>query len=230
MAINYFDIENGVFGYSQKDYQLKRHSHFPIEVVFTLSGQLSIDTHNHQYTNIQAAIINSKVPHTFNCLNSACQLYFIEPTSLAGKHILRSFFSRDEEMVLMDGVEAEYFKDEHIFAYRKHHVHLKPLDDRIQICLDWIKANYSVQNIQLSMLSEIAFLSESRLAHLFKEQIGIPVHQYILWKKIEMAIKQFMEGSSLTDCAYSSGFADPSHLNKTFKKMFGVYPSFERKK
>jgi AraC-like DNA-binding protein len=45
-----------------------------------------------------------------------------------------------------------------------------------------------------------------------------------------MAIKLYTEGSSVTDCAYSCGFADPSHLNKTFKKMFGIYRTFENKK
>jgi AraC-like DNA-binding protein len=230
MHINHFDIDNGVAGFSQKDYQLKRHAHFPIEVVFTLSGQVSISTDVHPYTNIQSAIINSNVPHTFSCLNGECQLYFIDPTSHAGKDILRRYLSQGEDMVLIDMADPEQFKENHILAFVNQHSGSGDLDSRVQRCMDWIKANYSVDGINISMLSEIVFLSESRLAHLFKKQVGISVHQYILWKKVEMAIKHAMEGFSLTDCAYSSGFADSSHFIKTFQQMFGIYPSFAIKK
>jgi len=226
MHINYFDIDNGVAGFSQKDYQLKRHAHFPIEVAFTLSGQLSIGTDLHQYTNIQCAIINSNVPHTFSCRNGECQLYFIDPTSYAGRDILKCYLSKGEDMVLIDKAATEQFKENHILAFENHPAGLTDMDGRVQRCMDWIKANYSVEGINISMLSEIVFLSESRLAHLFKKHVGISVHQYILWKKIEMAVKRATEGFSLTDCAYTSGFADSSHFIKTFQKMFGIYPSF----
>lgn len=226
MPINYLDIRNGVSCFSQKDYRLSRHTHFPIEVVFTLSGKLDIGTDYQQYTNIQSAIINSNVPHTFNCLNSECYLYFIDITSNVGMHIQKYFFSQNEEIVLLNGAEAEHFNENHILAYKNQKSHLKAIDNRIQNCLHWINANYSIEGIQLSVISEVVFLSESRLAHLFKEQIGISVHQYILWKKIERAIKHSMEGFSLTDSAYFAGFADSSHFNKAFKKMFGIYPSF----
>ena len=95
-------------------------------------------------------------------------------------------------------------------------------DDRIRKCLDWIDANHAVEGISVSMISEQVFLSESRLAHLFKENVGISIHQYILWKKIETAAKKSLEGYSLTECAHFAGFTDSSHFNKAFKKMFGV--------
>ena len=229
MHINYFDSNNGVAGFSQKNYQLKRHAHFPIEVAFSLSGQLTIETDTHRYANIQSAIINSNVPHTFSCLNSECQLYFIDPVSFVGKHILTSFLSRNED-ILIDQVQVEPFRENHILAFENQQLALNGIDSRVQRCLDWIKENYSTDGINIAMLSEIVFLSESRLSHLFKKQVGTSVHQYILWRKIEMAIKHALEGFSLTDCAYSSGFADSSHFIKTFQKMFGIYPSFAVKK
>jgi AraC-like DNA-binding protein len=226
MHINHFDTDNGVAGFSQKDYRLKRHAHFPIEVAFALSGQLSIGTDIHQYTNIQSAIINSNVPHTFSCINGECQLYFIDPTSHTGKDILKCYLAGGEDFVLIDTVESTQFKENHILASKNKYAGLSEMDCRVQRSLDWIKANYSIEGINVSMLSEIVFLSESRLAHLFKKQVGISIHQYILWRKVEMAIKHATEGFSLTDSAYSSGFADSSHFIKTFQKMFGIYPSF----
>jgi AraC-like DNA-binding protein len=229
MKINHFDIDNGVAGFSQGDYQLKRHAHFPIEIVYSLSGQLNIGTDRHQYTNIQSAIINSNVPHTFSCLNGECQLYFIDPTSHAGKNILKTYLSQGEDMVLNNMIDLDHFKEAYIFPSETKNTDAGNLDSRVQQCINWIKENYSIEGINIAMLSDIVFLSKDRLAHLFKKQVGISIHQYILWRKIEMAIKHGIEGHSLTDCAYSSGFADSSHFIKTFQKMFGIYPSFALK-
>ncbi|MGF6848981.1 AraC-like DNA-binding protein [Chitinophaga sp. W3I9] len=223
------DLNSGVAGFSQKDYQLKRHAHFPIEVAFSLSGQLTIETDTHKYANIQSAIINSNVPHTFSCLNSECQLYFINPVSYTGKNILKSYLSQNED-ILIDPVEIEFFRENHILAFENKNLALNDMDSRIQRILDWIKANYATDRINIARLAEVAFLSESRLSHLFKKEVGTSINQYILWKKIEMAIKHALEGASLTKCAYSSGFADSSHFIKTFQKMFGIYPSFAIKK
>lgn len=229
MSTNFIDIDNGVAGFSQKDYQLKRHAHFPIEVIFTLSGELHIDTDIHQFRNIQSAIIRSNVPHTFR-LNGECQLYFVDPTSNPGQHISRHFFGEAKDIVFIDDVNPEYFTANHILPFQNQTPNLTDIDDRIQRCLHWIKTNFASEGINMSTLSQIVFLSESRLAHLFKHQVGISVHQYILWKKVEMAVKRALDGFSLTDCAYDAGFADSSHFIKTFQKMFGIYPSFAIKK
>jgi AraC-like DNA-binding protein len=34
------------------------------------------------------------------------------------------------------------------------------------------------------------------------------------------------EGLSITECAHFAGFADSSHFNKVFNKMFGIKPFF----
>jgi AraC-like DNA-binding protein len=82
------------------------------------------------------------------------------------------------------------------------------------------------EKLTVSKLSSASFLSESRLAHLFKKQLGISVHQCILWKKILLAVLKSREGYSLTECAHYVGFSDSSHFNKVFYKMFGVNPFF----
>lgn len=229
MNVNYIDTDNGVAGFSQKNYQLKRHAHFPVEVAFALSGHLHIETDNRRYANIQSAIIHSNVPHTFSCLNGECQLYFVDPTSYAGRDIVNCYLGT-KDIVLIDGIDAGHFREKHLIRSGKPRSGTTAMDNRVERCLEWIKANFSIEGANIAMLSELVFLSESRLAHLFRQQVGISVHQYILWKKVEMAVKRAMEGFSLTDCAYDSGFADSSHFIKTFQKMFGIYPSFAVKK
>jgi AraC-like DNA-binding protein len=100
------------------------------------------------------------------------------------------------------------------------------LDHRILSCIQTINAQTTSNDIALSQLSRASFLSESRLSHLFKNQLGISVHQYILWKKILLAISESTKGYSLTECAHYVGFSDSSHFNKVFYKTFGVNPFF----
>jgi AraC-like DNA-binding protein len=100
------------------------------------------------------------------------------------------------------------------------------IDSRISICLQTINTLVTDQKLTISQLSKASFLSESRLAHLFKKQLGISVHQCILWKKMLLAVLKSREGYSLTECAHHVGFSDSSHFNKVFYRMFGVNPFF----
>lgn len=76
--------------------------------------------------------------------------------------------------------------------------------------------------ISLNKLSEISKLSEGRFTHLFKEEIGIPIRKYLLWRRLLEAVELIKEGSSFTDAAYEAGFSDSPHLCRTFKDSFGL--------
>jgi AraC-like DNA-binding protein len=69
-------------------------------------------------------------------------------------------------------------------------------------------------------------LSEGRLIHLFKEHTGIPIRRYILWLRLIEAVERAMGSVSLTVAAHDAGFSDSAHLSRTFKRMFGITPSF----
>ncbi|WP_353137881.1 AraC family transcriptional regulator [Pseudopedobacter sp.] len=195
-----------------------------MEVAFPISGYLNLKTDNCEYQNVQSVLINSNVPHTFDCSNGECQLYFVDPTSYIGNQLMTDYLRMNEDVVVNELMSVDSFLDNYLSTFENKLMALK--DDRIRVCLEWIDVNYSLENINISKLSEVVFLSESRLAHLFKEYVGCSVHQYILWKKIEEAIKLSQKGATLTECAHFSGFVDSSHFNRTFKNMFGIYPYF----
>lgn len=81
------------------------------------------------------------------------------------------------------------------------------------------------QPIGLTQAAEYVCLSPSRLAHLFAEQVGIPFRRYVLWERLQAAIRAVQQGRSLTQACYEGGFADLPHFTKTFQTMFGVAPS-----
>ncbi|MCE2723001.1 MAG: AraC family transcriptional regulator [Betaproteobacteria bacterium] len=69
-------------------------------------------------------------------------------------------------------------------------------------------------------------LSASRFAHLFKQEVGVPVRRYVLWQKMRRALDLAMAGESLTSAALTAGFADSAHLSRTVRSIQGVAPEF----
>lgn len=68
-------------------------------------------------------------------------------------------------------------------------------------------------------------LSRSRLLHLFKEQLGLPIGQYLLWRRLFEAARLWDEGLSITDAAHQAGFYDQSHYTRTMRRMLDITPS-----
>jgi len=101
---------------------------------------------------------------------------------------------------------------------------LAQIDQRVRAALDYLQAQ-PIKNVAARELADAVHLSESRLAHLFKQQVGIPVRRYLMWLRLMDAIEYAFAGKTLTDAAASAGFADSAHFTRTFQAMFGVQPS-----
>lgn len=230
MPINYVDISAGIVGFTEKNYKTQQHRHFHIEVAFALNGYLNVKTTDEEYNNIESIVINSNQIHSFDCMAGECQLYFFDPLSSIGNNLLKEYFVGDENVRVNSFSCLQYFKNHYLGINNNQKISERDIDDRVNICLEWLETNFSIEGINVAKVSEVALLSDSRLAHIFKEQTGISVHQYILWKKVEEAMLLSQEGFSLTQCAHALGFTDSSHFNRTFKNMFGISPYFALKK
>ncbi|XDD47815.1 helix-turn-helix transcriptional regulator [Leptospira sp. WS39.C2] len=97
-------------------------------------------------------------------------------------------------------------------------------DPRMDITLTKIKETLP-SPINVATLSKETGISKDRFMHLFKEYMGIPLRQYLLWQRLHIAARLFQSGENLTTASHAAGFSDQAHLSRTFKKMFGVKPS-----
>jgi len=98
------------------------------------------------------------------------------------------------------------------------------IDERIAAVLDHLRET-PVPPPSIDDLTRIACLSESRLQHLFREQVGVPIRQYLLWQRYLTALSLLADGSSVTEAAFAAGFADSAHLTRTAVRMMGVTPT-----
>jgi AraC-like DNA-binding protein len=99
---------------------------------------------------------------------------------------------------------------------------LDAVDPRVQSALNLLKGKYLTKKLSVTDLARQSGLSESRLRHLFTEQVGIPVRRYVLWLRLMTAVQFAVQGEPLTQAAHSAGFSDSAHLCRTFRMMYGT--------
>ncbi len=99
---------------------------------------------------------------------------------------------------------------------------------RLQILLDYIHESLG-QDISLADLAKLVDLSKYHLCHIFKHQMGISLHQYVIQQRVERA-KQLLKnrGMTITSIAQACGFSSHSHLTRHFKRIVGVTPQIAR--
>ncbi|WP_297334471.1 AraC family transcriptional regulator [Flavobacterium sp.] len=89
--------------------------------------------------------------------------------------------------------------------------------------------SHFLDDITLQTLAEEAKISSYHFIRLFKKAFGLSPYQYILKKRLSFADELLKEGSSVTETAYLSGFADIASFSKAYKKQYGVAPTFRFK-
>jgi AraC family transcriptional activator of mtrCDE len=86
------------------------------------------------------------------------------------------------------------------------------------------------REIELDELAHSFNLSESRLRHLFKKEMGISPVQYLKAQRMQQA-KELLEKTylSVKEVMLRVGISDQSHFVKDFKKMYGLSPAQYRR-
>lgn len=94
-------------------------------------------------------------------------------------------------------------------------------DSRIQEAYDYIDEHIG-SNMTVASIADALCMSESRFSHLFREEAGMSVANYLIFRKLYFTYLGLMEGKNITTAAVNAGFSDPSHFAATNKRMFGL--------
>jgi AraC family transcriptional regulator len=90
--------------------------------------------------------------------------------------------------------------------------------------VDYIEENLD-GDVRLEELAAIVGVSASKLHRQFKLAMGIPLHQYVMKRRIKRA-RELLSGSRLSfaEIAYRTGFSDQSHLTRVMRLHTGLTP------
>lgn len=227
-----WDMDNIAFIGNQVN--AAEHSHCVLQVFLSFAEPLHVFVENEKVSG-KCVIVNKNVRHKFSCENKLCLSILIEPSSSFAKELANKI--NGNYLVYDNSIErlqqkaaalinpdsrqeyADFIGD---FAYylgvkRNSNV----FDERISKLLEILKT-CDCYDHTIDSFAKSACLSSSRLSHLFREQIGVPLKSYILFHQLEKAFTALLNGANVTDAAMAAGFDSPSHFAATVKKWMGM--------
>lgn len=90
------------------------------------------------------------------------------------------------------------------------------------IC-EYINAHLE-EDLSLDALAREFYVSKYHISHVFKDNMGMSVHQYLVKKRLDASKNSILSGMPLHEVATAFGFRDYTSFFRSFKKEFGVAP------
>ncbi|NYF50206.1 helix-turn-helix domain-containing protein [Tunturiibacter gelidoferens] len=81
------------------------------------------------------------------------------------------------------------------------------------------------ENLSLDQIATVAGVSASHMNTLFRKSTGLPIHQYVIQRRVERAKTLLTQDNlSMEEIAQTVGFAHQSHMAKHMRRVLGVPP------
>lgn len=105
----------------------------------------------------------------------------------------------------------------------KHFEKACPARNMFSSIISYIHTHLS-DELSLDVLSQNFFVTKGYISRLFREYMGISVHQYILSLRLERSRKAIKCGTPILTAASMYGFGDYSSFYRAFKNAFSISP------
>ena len=176
-------------------------------------------------------IINYNVNHYIETRENCQAFILLQPSSVMAKKIKKDYLKNQEAIVLkeitfeeislQDSEQELEMKVESILSALKINREQRPIDTRIAaLIMEIHEGKYF--NASIKEIAKVYCLSESRIAHLFKEEIGLSIMSYIQLVQLEYVYKKVLAGENITSVALEAGFNSSSHFAYVCKKITGI--------
>jgi len=222
-----------------------RHAHHAMHLVLCLGGELRVRTGAAGPWRRAAGVLTAAdVPHAIDGGGAEALLVFIDPESEVGRALQTTLpgavrlVTAAERADLGDASPDDIMRAGGVDWTHRAVAALgaaapmppRQVHPRVRKLLALLRHLPSGADDSLDALAAAVGLSPGRLMHAFTESIGLPLRPYLAWLRLQRAAAAVVSGRSLTEAAYSAGFADPAHMSRTFRRMLGMPPSALRPK
>jgi AraC family transcriptional regulator len=90
---------------------------------------------------------------------------------------------------------------------------------------EYIEAHLG-EDVTLLRLARVSGVSASHLRALFKRSTGVPVHEYVIQRRVERARGLLLRGDlPASQVALDAGFSHQSHMARCMRRVLGVTPA-----
>lgn len=214
-----------------------RHTHHAIQVVLGFDASFGLDLGGGLAPR-RAAIVAADAPHEFRAEPGLMALIYLEPEGPGGRALQRRLLTdptfvaeAETRLTAMSRPQVETWSAADAERWVDQVIGLLGSPSPPPVVHPAVRKALALleQSLddppRLDELARRAGVSGTRLVHLFRAQVGLPMRRYVLWLRIKCAAEAVVRGASLTEAAYAAGFADGPHLSRTFRAMFGTNPS-----
>lgn len=102
------------------------------------------------------------------------------------------------------------------------------IDIKIASSIQYLLENVNSQ-INIDDLARISGYHPKYYNELFKKNLGITPHQFIIRHRMKQALSLLQQGKSVVETALTVGYIDEKTFSYAFKKTYGVVPSHANK-
>ena len=233
----------GVIVYVTQDHLNKAHAHFPALLQIGLGTAFALAVEDQPASDHEVVVMAPNISHSTDSRNQPYIAILIDPDYelyaylhplLNGQAFcslpaarLKSFQKQFQQLMTAQLCleQVKQLVMDVLLALNPQPLVVLPWDQRIQLACEYIKCCVPHQIPTIVDVALQVGLSESRLMHLFSQQLGLSMRQYILWLRIRYAIKLWMQGKTLIEIAVESGFSDQAHFTRTLRRMVDFAPS-----
>lgn len=80
------------------------------------------------------------------------------------------------------------------------------------------------EELSLERLAKEFYVSKYHISHVFKENAGFSIHQYIVKKRLALCKNAILTGTGISQVYQQFGFSDYTSFYRAFKKEYGMSP------
>jgi AraC-like DNA-binding protein len=218
------------------------HSHNTLQLIIGVGGEFRFRTSETSWKVYKSLLIKEDVIHQLDTSRGVQLIVYLEESGnlaecLRARYLAdRETCSFDEEMPFLekpgqlqrcmlssDSRLLEQLVRQLLTVLRTADFK-RAIDGRVRNAIHLINADRSGE-LTIAGIAGDLYVSESRLRCIFKANMELSLHQYILLHKANLALVRIMNGASIAEAAAAGGFADSSHFHRVLLHLFGVSPS-----